>query len=66
MNGHATGCREFLVAYVTLEVLGFLMLHQDFLIVELPIAIIAPHLLYPLTLLLPHQLPLFFSVFLFM
>ena len=58
VDGHAAGGGELLVADVALEVLGLLVLHQDLLVVELPVAVVAEDLLHPL-LLLPHpDLPL--------
>lgn len=58
VDGHAAGGGELLVADVALEVLGLLVLHQDLLVVELPVAVVAEDLLHPL-LLLPHpRLPL--------
>lgn len=57
VDGHAAGGGELLVADVALEVLGLLVLHQDLLVVELPVAVVAEDLLHPL-LLLPHGLPL--------
>jgi len=53
VDGHAAGGGELLVADVALEVLGLLVLHEDLLVVELPVAVVAEHLLHPL-LLLPH------------
>ena len=44
VDGHTAGRGELLVAYMALEVLGLLMLHQDLLVVEFAIAVIAPHL----------------------
>ena len=44
VDGHAAGGGELLVADMALEVLGLLMLNQDLLVVEFPIAVIAPHL----------------------
>lgn len=53
VDGHAAGGGELLVADVALEVLGLLVLHEDLLVVELAVAVVAEHLLHAL-LLLPH------------
>lgn len=42
--GHATSGGELLVADMTLKVFGFLMLHQDLLVIEFAIAVVTPHL----------------------
>ena len=55
VDGHAASGRELLVADMALEVLGFLMLHQDLLVVEFAIAVITPHLRGNSLLLLPHD-----------
>lgn len=55
MDRHAAGGGELLVANVALEVLRLLVLDQDLLVVELAVAVIAPHLRRSL-LLLPHWL----------
>lgn len=55
MNHHAASCRELLVADMALEVFGFLVLHENLLVVELSVAVIAPHLLRRSLLLLPHH-----------
>lgn len=62
MNGHATGGGELLVADMALEVLGLLVLNQNLLVVELTVAVVAPHLRRNSFLLLPH---FFFFVFAF-
>lgn len=54
VDGHAAGGGELLVADVALEVLGLLVLHEDLLVVELAVAVVAEHLLHAL-LLLPHH-----------
>lgn len=55
VDGHAASGRELLVADMALKVLGFLMLHQDLLVVEFAIAVITPHLRGNSLLLLPHD-----------
>lgn len=57
VNGHAASRGELLVADMAFEVLGLLVLDQDLLVVELSVAVVAPHLLRSL-LLLPHRLTL--------
>lgn len=53
---HAARGGELLMADMALEMLGLLMLHQNLLVLELPIAIIAPHLRrLSSLLLLPHS-----------
>lgn len=54
VDGHATGRGELLVADMALEVLGLLVLHQNLLVVEFPVAVIAPNLGGHSLLLLPH------------
>jgi hypothetical protein len=54
VDGHARGCGELFVAHVALEVLRFLVLNQDFLVVEFPVTVVAKHLLHCSLLLLPH------------
>lgn len=44
VNGHAAGSGEFLVADMAFEVLSLLMLNQNLFVIELPIAIVTPHL----------------------
>ena len=44
VDGHTTGGGELLVADMALEVLGFLVLHQDLLVIEFPVAIVTPYL----------------------
>lgn len=44
VDGHTTGGRELLVANMALEVLGFLVLHKDLLVIEFPVAIVTPYL----------------------
>lgn len=53
MDRHTPGGREFLVADMALEMLRFLMLHKNLLVVEFPVTVVAPHLRRSL-LLLPH------------
>lgn len=53
VDGHAAGGGELLVADVALEVLGLLVLHEDLLVVELAVAVVAEHLLHALLLLPP-------------
>lgn len=55
MDDHAAGGGELLVADMTLEVLRFLMLHQNLLVVEFPVAVVAEHLVVLPLLLLPHS-----------
>lgn len=57
VDGHARGGGELLVADVALEVLGLLVLHEDLLVVELAVAVVAEDLVHAL-LLLPHRTPL--------
>jgi hypothetical protein len=54
VNGHATGGGELLMTDMALEVLCFLVLHQNLLIVEFSIAVIAPDLRRHSLFLLPH------------
>lgn len=44
MDGHAGGGGELLVAGVALEVLSLLVLNQYLLVIELPVAVVAPNL----------------------
>lgn len=53
MDRHAAGGGELLVADVALEVLRLLVLDEDLLVIELAVAVVAPHLRRSL-LLLPH------------
>jgi hypothetical protein len=53
VDGHAVGGGELLVANVALEVLGFLVLDEDLLVVELAVAVVAEDLVHAL-LPLPH------------
>lgn len=55
MDDHSPSGGELLVADMALEVLRLLMLHQDLLVVEFPVAVVAPHFRSPLFL-LPHPL----------
>lgn len=55
MNGHATSSGELLVADMTFEVLGFLVLNQYLFVIKFSVAVIAPHLRRNPLLLLPHR-----------
>ena len=57
VDGHAAGGGELLVTDVALEVLGFLMLNKNLLVLELSVAIVTPHLRRRSLLLLSHSLP---------
>lgn len=55
VDGHAASGGELLVTDMALEVLRFLMLNQDLLVVEFAIAVITPHFGRNSLLLLPHR-----------
>ena len=57
VDGHTAGGGELLVTDVALEVLGFLMLNKNLLVLELSVAIVTPHLRRRSLLLLSHSLP---------
>ena len=57
VDGHTAGGGELLVTDVALEVLGFLMLNKNLLVLELSVAIVTPHLRRRSFLLLSHSLP---------
>lgn len=54
VDEHAAGGRELLVTDMALEMLGFLVLDQDLLVLELALAVETPHL-GRFLLLLPHR-----------
>ena len=55
VDGHTAGGGELLVTDVALEVLGFLMLNKNLLVLELSVAIVTPHLRRRSLLLLSHS-----------
>lgn len=55
--GHAPGGGELLVTDMALEVLGLLVLHQNLLVLKLPVAVVTPHLRRRSLLLLSHFVP---------
>lgn len=54
VDSHATGGGELLLANMALEVLSFLVLDEDLLVVEFPVTVVAPNLRRSL-LLLSHR-----------